>query len=343
MPDVTLLGATYPDVPTVRLPSGNSTADFNYVGDTTAVASDVLAGKLFHTADGTLTAGTGSGGESDPPNDGKTHIFIDVPCDGFTYAPLLTRVSGSMSIDWGDGTTQIATASNPTHTYSSAGEYEVTMKATGTWRVAAGGFGGTSQTWMTNLTVEANQIIARRALAVRRAYLFDSSLVFYNASSFRACINMTVLDISGVNDMTQSYHAGYCLSLRRAVLPVAATMVPSNTFYGCASLNSVEIPSSVTIIKSSAFYNCILLTTITIPSAVATIEASAFGYCKALESIHFLSTTPPTVANANAWSGLPTTCVIHVPAGTLADYTAATNYPDPATYTYMEDAIGGAP
>lgn len=56
-----------------------------------------------------------------------------------------------------------------------------------------------------------------------------------------------------------------------------------------------------------------------------------------MKSIHFLPTTPPTVAEANAWTNLPTDCTIYVPTGTLADYTTAANYPDPATYTYVEE------
>ena len=47
--------------------------------------------------------------------------------------------------------------------------------------------------------------------------------------------------------------------------------------------------------------------------------------------------SPPTVNNANAFSGLPTDCVIYVPTGKLADYTSAQNYPSSATYTYAEE------
>ena len=61
--NITLLGASYSDVPAVTLPkTGGGTARFTDTTGTTAVESDVASGKIFVKADGSLATGTNSGG-----------------------------------------------------------------------------------------------------------------------------------------------------------------------------------------------------------------------------------------------------------------------------------------
>ena len=67
--NITLWGASYSNVPSVKLPkTGGGTASFTDVSDTTAAAADVASGKYFYTAAGVKTEGTNSGGGGSSKN-----------------------------------------------------------------------------------------------------------------------------------------------------------------------------------------------------------------------------------------------------------------------------------
>lgn len=67
------------------------------------------------------------------PKDHKTHLFVTVNSNSLTINMYLNISSGTVHIDWGDGTEM----SNPTsaaqkssHTYAAAGSYEIIVDAT---------------------------------------------------------------------------------------------------------------------------------------------------------------------------------------------------------------------
>lgn len=76
--NITLMGANYSAVPSVKLPkTGGGTALFTDTTPTTATAADVASGKIFYTADGTQTTGTASGGGSNWTLIGSTELTVN--------------------------------------------------------------------------------------------------------------------------------------------------------------------------------------------------------------------------------------------------------------------------
>ena len=156
--------------------------------------------------------------------------------------------------------------------------------------------------------------------------------------AFRDCPSLASITIpDGVTSIGDYAFSG-CSSLASITIPDGVTSIGQCAFQNCHSLASITIPDGVTSIAGGMFDSCYSLASITIPDGVTSIGNSAFYYCYFLAEIHFKPTTPPTVANSNAWTSLNTDCVIFVPTGTLEAYTTVTNYPSSSTYTYMEES-----
>ena len=127
-----------------------------------------------------------------------------------------------------------------------------------------------------------------------------------------------------------------CATLAHVTLPSEITSITDNMFINCYHLLDIEIPADVTSIGSSAFKYCKSLKTMTIPSWVANIGAEAFSGCVNIKEYHLLPATPPTLANADAFTGIPSGCVIYVPTGSLSAYQTASNWSTYASYMQEE-------
>ena len=97
-------------------------------------------------------------------------------------------------------------------------------------------------------------------------------------------------------------------------------------------ITSIDIPSGTTTIGVGIFWNCTSLSSVTIPNSVTSIGKQAFNSCSSLTSITSLNTTPPTIANANAFGNVPATCAIYVPAESVEAYKAANIWSTRAAY-----------
>ena len=101
MANITLMGASYTDVPAVQLPkTGGGTASFTDVTDTTAAASDVASDKYFYTASGVRTKGTASGSSSMNVQVASGYKSRKANSYGDTGLSLTVAKSGTYKISW---------------------------------------------------------------------------------------------------------------------------------------------------------------------------------------------------------------------------------------------------
>lgn len=99
--NITLLGASYSNVPAVNLPkTGGGTASFTDVSDTTAAASDVASGKYFYTSAGVRTEGTNSGGGGMNVQVTTGYKSRTANSYGDTGLSLTVAKSGTYTVSW---------------------------------------------------------------------------------------------------------------------------------------------------------------------------------------------------------------------------------------------------
>ena len=97
--NITLLGASYSDVPAVELPkTGGGTASFTDISDTTAEAEDVAQGKYFYTSNGVRTVGSSAGGAVTSVNGQTGDVVLDAEDVG--------AITGMTILSYGSSTWQ---------------------------------------------------------------------------------------------------------------------------------------------------------------------------------------------------------------------------------------------
>lgn len=264
---------------------------------------------------------------------GDTEIDIEL-VEGRLSPYLGFAVNGTATIDWGDGSatdtvtgTSLTTQIRTRHDYATAGRYTISV------RVVSGDmalFGDSTYGLLSKSATPAttNRVYTYGVLSVRVGE--STSIGDY---AFANCTLPSSVTIPpGLSIGNYAFQSS----------DVPAVTIPSNVsvgtyaFSGCLRLKRFS-HGVLTSIGNSTFSSCYQLTRFVVPREVTTIDTFAFSGCTGLAELHFTSSTPPTVTSWNAFSNVPKDCIIYVPAGSLAAYTSAANYPSSSTYTYVEE------
>lgn len=235
----------------------------------------------------------------------KTHAFVVVTSASGLVLPVYFNKSdtSTLTISWGDGSADYTTTSsgnlNTTHTYSTAGKYEIKMwisSGTGTY-----GFGNGSST-----TVFLAGNTTSYYDCLRSLFIGDNVVTLPNYSLYT---NRSLSIISIPKNVTSIANSVFRLqfNLRNITLPNSVTSIGDSGFRDFYGLRNISLPISLTTIAASAFAGCINLERLHVPSSVTSIDINIVSGAYNLKSINFPSglTTLSTGSCTNCY-GLQT-------------------------------------
>lgn len=337
--NITLMGASYTDVPAVVLPqTGGGTARFDDASVTTATAPDVTQGKIFLAADGTITTGTGTGGggggtpapvKSDVnfyDYDGTLlHSYTATEAAELTALPSNPSHSGLVAQGWNYILEQIkaevtaqgkcdvgqmyVTDDDKTRIYCTFPEGRLSpclgICPNGTVVVDWGDGSGTDTLTGTNLT-EVKTV--QHTYASAGDYVITLTVVSGSFSFFGTSSATYLLTKDGTTDYTGRVYAN---AVTRVEMGSSAE-IDNYAFTSCYSLSSITIPSGKSV-RRYAFYNCYSLSSVTIPSGNVFIRNYAFYQCWSLLSVSLPSST--RTIEPDAFYGCYTLPSIVIPSG----------------------------
>lgn len=267
-------------------------------------------------------------------DDGKTRLYI-VLVSAYNLSVTLNflqTASEGVVVDWGDGSSEetvspIGTVSC-SHVYSSVGRYVISLDVvSGTVGLGSGGDAAFLVADAVLSMVEIGSGIADLryysfyATATNRITI-PNTVASFGSNSFLAATLSAVVIPKGCQLSSSEFQNSF---VRFCSLPKSAQITAG--LFRNSSITDVTIPDSAISIGSYGFAVSRILQLV-IPASVTSIAAAAFYNCVKLILIRFLPATPPTVANANAFTYIPSTCVVEVPAASLTAYQNATNYSD---------------
>jgi len=152
-----------------------------------------------------------------------------------------------------------------------------------------------------------------------------------SSNAFYYCYSLTSITIPDSVTSIGTYAFYYCYTLASVTIPDSVTRIGNYTFRNCYGLASVTIPDSVTSIGNYSIYQCVTLASVTIHDSVTSIGENAFSSCTGVAEYHLVPTTPPTLANTNAFNSIPADCIIYVPYS--ADHSVLDAYKTAANWS----------
>jgi len=283
--------------------------------------------------------------------DDKTYLFMSITrITGKTPSITLNKATTDlMIVTWGDGETATTSASgivtlSKVNDYT-IGYYQVSIECVGNYRLSSYVFGNNvnynsclTKCYLSNniLSLDFNAFSTCYSLV---SIVLPNSILSIRTSTFGTCYSLIIVVVpnSVIFIGLRAFYQCYSLALIIGVSAVES--IGDRAFYECCSLTSTGSLASTTLLDVAAFARCYALPLVVVPDSMLSVGSYAFLNCYALVSYHFESTTPPTLVNINAFTGINKIARIYVPDASVTAYKTATNWITYAEYIYPESEM----
>ena len=262
-------------------------------------------------------------------DDGKTRVYISLQ-EGRTSPVLGCYVNGTVTVDWGDGTSpDVLTGTDitavqwtPCHDYAEAGDYVISLTVDGEMAIY-GDAGSDDYCRLLRYSSAAdprNRIYnaSIKKIEIGAGVTSIGSCAFYYCYSMKSvtipegitsigerafyyCNNLSAVILPDGTVSTGGYLCYYGAALKVFSMPDGFAELGGSSFYNCYSLKRFTLPDNVQTIGGSAFYNCYTLSELGLNEGITEIPKSCLSGCQSLAYLK----VPKTVLNiaASAFSG----------------------------------------
>lgn len=255
-----------------------------------------------------------------PVGDGKTRFYTSLTDHLSPYVLFTSTETGNVTIDWGDGNTEIAGVADEshlyTHTYDSPGEYIITFTVnSGSILLARdnnyyvpvfGRYENDQPTYghfeLYRVDVGNNASVGENAFngcyGLKWVTILDGDRI--GDSAFSNCSHLHYVSIPNSVKTIGMYAFTFCHSLKSMVIPDGVTSFGQGAFSSCYSLQSVVIPDSIESFSEDGYWfqHCYGLQSIVIPDGTTEVGYAAFQNCYSLQTI----TIPDSVTSIDAYA-----------------------------------------
>lgn len=248
------------------------------------------------------------------PSDGSTRIYIHLE-DGRLSPYLGFAINGTATVDWGDGSapqditgTSTGTVISTQHTYSTAGDYTISINSESTiYLLGNSSSGGTQILWNNETASISTNHVYRNA--IKKIELGNANIGSY---AFNGCYSLKNLTTSLNTTGTCAFAFARCYVVECFVIPRGIISLGNNIFTSTYHLETIILPGNFTTIGSNASFGGSKIKTIVIPNGVSSIPGYAFDSCDNLKKIILPSSI--TYIGGNALNGCTSLSSIKLPS-----------------------------